>query len=322
MLIRLLIMQVRMSQLPNALRFQRLSWGVLFYTLAVILFGAWVRITGSGAGCGQHWPSCHGDVVPRSPGVNTMIEWTHRATSGVYGLVIIILLIAAFRLFPAKHWARRGAVAALLFTLSEGLIGRQLVMSGLVGMNDSPERALWMALHLINTLLLTAAVVMVCWASKKNHNNISNLHRIWPLLIAIVGVITISATGAITALGDTLYPVMSTGDALAESFTQPSGVGIHFLQQMRVIHPFFAVGMGIYLLWLASAMMTRSSSSSVQRSARWLVIAVLAEVCIGVVNIILSAPGWLQIVHLFVANLLWIVLIWLTLSVYVRGSEA
>src|SRR5450432_3013436 len=96
-------------------RFARYAWLLLGYTLLVILFGAVVRITGSGAGCGQHWPSCNGGLLQMPQTLKTAIEYTHRVTSGLSVLAIIGLLGAAFRIYPAGH-ATRGA-ASLAFAM-------------------------------------------------------------------------------------------------------------------------------------------------------------------------------------------------------------
>ena len=139
-------------------RLERFAWAVLGYTVLVILFGAWVRITGSGAGCGEHWPSCHGELVPRSPTAATIIEFTHRVTSGLCLLSVLALLWLARRVFPRGHAVRLGAALAVLFTITEALVGAGLVRFGLVDKNDSVARAVVMAIHLVNTSLLTAAL--------------------------------------------------------------------------------------------------------------------------------------------------------------------
>ncbi len=47
--------------------FSRYAWGVLLWNVLVALWGAYVRATGSGAGCGSHWPTCNGEILPRAP---------------------------------------------------------------------------------------------------------------------------------------------------------------------------------------------------------------------------------------------------------------
>lgn len=301
-------------RVPRA--FQRLAWGSLVYTILVVLFGAWVRITGSGAGCGQHWPTCHGEVVPRAPSVATMIEFTHRASSGIYGFVILALVIAAFRFFPRGSWARRGALLALLFTITEALVGARLVLLGLVADNDSVDRAIWMAVHLVNTSLLTGSVALTCWAGAAApvggaRRPLGGLG--WALVGGLAGLLLVGVTGAVTALGDTLFPV-DTGGAFIDRIGADHSPTAHFLQRLRVMHPLLSIGVGLALLVLAQAAADRRRSEAVRRWARATGIAVIAQVAAGVANILLSAPGWMQIVHLLLANVLWLALIFLALS--------
>jgi len=305
--------------------FPRLAWLSLIYTILVVLFGAWVRITGSGAGCGQHWPTCHGQVVPRLPSMATIIEFSHRASSGIYGFVILALVIAAFRLFPRRHLARTGAVLALIFTISEALVGARLVLQGLVADNDSIARAVWMAIHLINTSLLTGGVALTCWAGRrpsiKLRESTPGSGRLgWLLVGTLFGLLLVGVTGAVTALGDTLYPVDPSG-ALLQSLSADQSSTAHFLQRLRMMHPIFALGMGLFTLVVTQKVADRRPQGATLWWARFVAAAVIAQVLAGVVNILLSAPGWMQIVHLLLANVLWISLIFLTLEVVAETSK-
>ncbi|KIG13220.1 Heme A synthase, cytochrome oxidase biogenesis protein Cox15-CtaA [Enhygromyxa salina] len=288
-----------------------MAWVVLAYTLAVIVFGAWVRITGSGAGCGQHWPTCHGEVVHRPQSAETMIELTHRVTSGLSLVFAGGLMAWALRRFPRPHPARSGTVLAVVFLLVEALLGAGLVAFGLVEDDDSVARAVVMAIHLTNTCLLMGALGAAAWAgvdagprrldvlSPSRHGG-----RWWLLTGALVAVLLVSMSGAVTALGDTLYPVNGAADGTTTG---------HFLQRMRIVHPLLACGVGLYLLWLAIALPGVPGSPSVRRVANIVAGLVVAQLCAGVVNIMLSAPGWMQLVHLALATSLWValVLLWL-----------
>ncbi|MEZ4454378.1 MAG: COX15/CtaA family protein [Nannocystaceae bacterium] len=292
----------------------RLAWTSLVATILVVLFGAWVRITGSGAGCGQHWPTCHGEIVPRTPTMATVIEFTHRASSGLYGFLILGLVIVAFRASPRGHWLRRGAILALLFTISEALVGARLVLLGLVADNDSIDRAIWMAIHLVNTSLLTGGVAIACWAAAAPATRLRPRGRLgWLLVGAVVGLLLVGVTGAITALGDTLFPVDAAGDLIDRVRLDHSPTA-NFLQRLRVMHPILATGVGLYVLVVAQSALDRPSPT-IRRWARVVGILVIVQVTAGLVNIWLSAPGWMQIVHLLLANLLWIGLVFLTLTV-------
>src|SRR5690606_29028870 len=144
-------------------RFAAFAWGVLAYNLLVVLWGAWVRVTGSGAGCGSHWPLCNGEVVPRSAGVETLVEFTHRLTSGVALLAVVALLLWAVRAYPAGHPVRRGARLSMGFMILEALVGGGLVLLELVADNASMARAYWMVAHLVNPFLLLGVLALTAW---------------------------------------------------------------------------------------------------------------------------------------------------------------
>ena len=132
------------------------AWFVLAYTVLVILWGAFVRATGSGAGCGSHWPTCNGEVIPRPETLETWIELSHRLTSAFLGILVIGLVIWAWRQHGVAHRVTKGAIWTLIFVIIEGAIGAGLVLLELVADNPSSARAIWMGGHLINTLILLA----------------------------------------------------------------------------------------------------------------------------------------------------------------------
>lgn len=297
-------------------RFRWFAWASLAYTVLVILFGAVVRITGSGAGCGQHWPTCHGEVIPVSPTLETLIEFSHRATSGLCGLVVIALLVAAIRLFPRGHAARLGAWLSLLFTITEALVGAGLVRFGLVGDNDSVARAVVMAIHLINTSLLTGALALTAWAAgPRDPGPVRAPARTIALTLAsLVGLLVVGISGAVTALGDTLYPVAP--GALAERLQRDLGAGAHFLQRLRLMHPLLACGLGFFTGVVAYGLSgARAAGPAVRRWGTWVIVLVVTQLCAGVLNVMLSAPGWMQVVHLLIGTALWTACVVFTLHV-------
>src|SRR3990172_3015404 len=139
------------------------AWGVLAYNVAVILWGAYVRATGSGAGCGQHWPLCNGAVIPRSPEIETLVEFSHRMSSGAALLLVAGLVVWAFRAYQTGHAVRRGAAFSGGLIVVEALLGAGLVLLELVDQNASVDRAIAVSLHLVNTFLLLAALTLTAW---------------------------------------------------------------------------------------------------------------------------------------------------------------
>lgn len=297
-------------------RFRRLAWGTLAYTILVILFGAVVRITGSGAGCGQHWPTCHGEIVPVSPKIETIIEFSHRVTSGLCGVIVLALVVAAVRHYPRGHAARVGAWLSLVFTITEALVGAGLVRFGLVGDNDSAARAIVMAAHLVNTSLLTGAIAVAAWAADRPDDPgprrpLAPRVR-WLLAASLLGLLLVGVTGAVTALGDTLYPVEP--GALGERLQRDLGGG-HFLQRLRLMHPLLACGLGFFTAVVAHNTGGAGADPAVRRLGGWVVLLVFVQLAAGVVNIALSAPGWMQVVHLALGTVLWVAAVMFTLAV-------
>lgn len=304
-----------------ARRFSRFGWALLAYTIFVVAFGAWVRITGSGAGCGQHWPSCHGQIVPRSPSTETIIEFSHRLTSGLYGILVIVLLVWAIRRFPRGHLVRTASWLTLVFTITEALVGAGLVKLSLVADDASLARAGMMALHLVNTSFLTGTLALACWAAGGSSDDRRRLRvhdrraTATLLLGCLVALVVVGMSGAVTALGDTLFPVADTSAPLAERLGADQAAGAHFLQRMRAVHPLIAIVVGVLVLFTAERLVGRATiGSGVHRFGRWVSLAVVAQVTAGAVNVMLSAPGWMQIVHLVLGTLLWIAVVLLAAS--------
>lgn len=278
-----------------------LAWTLaLAYTLLVILFGAVVRITGSGAGCGQHWPSCHGEVTHLPQTLETAIELTHRVTSGLSLLVVFALAIWTYRTTARGQLVRRAALWACVFMVSESLVGAALVLLSLVGQNDSWQRALVMTVHLVNTSLLTLAMLVASYALRRAD---LQLDRTRPgagrALLCLGAVLFVSAAGAVTALGDTVYPV--SGESPLVVAAQSTDELSHFLQRLRGVHPLAALGAALFIL-----LSLEHFSAAAPR--RWVLALTLAQVGAGFLNIWLSAPGWMQVLHLALATGLWLAL--------------
>ena len=284
-------------------RFTIAAWLFCGYLVAVILFGAWVRISHSGDGCGSNWPTCHGELVPSAPATATLIEFIHRVTSGLCGLFGLILLSWSWKRY-GWNAVTRACALTLLFIVFEGAIGAGLVLGELVADDDSVARAVVIALHLTNTLALTAFAALAAWRSGQAEPPSFLARRRTAFAIALVLVVVTAMSGAVTALGDTLFPkdsVLRTG--LFAEVAADLSAGNHFLVRLRIVHPALAVVGAGYLLWLLAGV------ASSNRSAEVAMYLVSAEVVLGFLNLGLAAPGWLQILHLLVAQALWMSLI-------------
>lgn len=293
-------------------RFAVYAWGVLGYNLAVILWGAYVRASGSGAGCGSHWPLCNGEVLPQSPQLATAIEFTHRLTSGLALLLVIGLLVWAFRAYPKGHVVRLGAGGSMFFMITEALVGASLVLFELVAYNTSTARAVVIAIHLVNTFLLLGTLALTAWwASGGQPLKLRGQGLVgWVLGLGLISMLLLGSSGAVTALGDTLFPAGSLTEGLQADFAATA----HFLIRLRLFHPLIAVGVGVYLFLAATFCNLQRPHPLTKRLTRVLVVIYLVQLSAGALNVVLLAPVWLQLLHLFLSDLIWITLILLTAS--------
>lgn len=285
------------------MRFRRFAWGVLGVSLFVILWGAFVRASGSGAGCGRHWPLCNGQVLPVQPGPATLIEFAHRASSGLALLLVVILFAWSRRDFAPGHRARRWAGWSLLFVCSEALVGAGLVLLELVGTDDSLARAGYLAAHLLNTFLLLGCLALTAYhaAPSPDAPAPEGAPR-WPFRLGLLLLLLVGMSGAVTALGDTLFPSRT----LAEGLQADASATSHLLLRLRVLHPVIAALTGGYLLALVWWSSARRPGGGWGRAVAGLV---LLQLALGSANLILLAPTALQLGHLLTADLLWIAVV-------------
>jgi cytochrome c oxidase assembly protein subunit 15 len=287
----------------------RLATGLLGYNLFVVVWGALVRATGSGAGCGEHWPSCNGQIIPLNPTLETAIEFIHRQTSGIDAIWLLAVWVLVRRAHAAGTPARRAANASLFFMGTEALLGAGLVLLGLTDKNQSPMRAVAMSVHLLNTFTLLAMLTRlvqvlrgaapVRWSGQGAAGLLAGLGLV---ALPILGV-----TGAIAALGDTLFPAKS----LAEGMAQDANPAAHFLLQLRVAHPVLALAELLVMGAVAGGLATLRPTPQVQRAATAVGCLFLLQLGLGVLNLVLLAPTWLQLTHLLTADLLWLSLVWM-----------
>src|SRR3954453_20894760 len=182
------------------------AWALLAFNIPVILWGAYVRVSFSGDGCRMSWPFCAGQVLPRHMAASMLIEFTHRMRTSVDSIATIALGAWAFQAFPKRHAVLNYALWSLVFLLVEALLGAGLVLLRYVAHNQSAGRAVYLSAHLTNTMMLLGALTMTAWLAQTNTSRVlwSNISRLFgaALLVTVV----VSITGAIAALGDTLFP--------------------------------------------------------------------------------------------------------------------
>jgi heme a synthase len=306
---------IRVKRAPQAL--VRFAWGVVGYNVLVILWGALVRATGSGAGCGNHWPLCNGQVIPLSPRVDTVIEFTHRCMTGGSTFLVIGLLVWTFRGTVKGQAARVLAVASMLLLLNEAFLGALLVKLGYVTGNQSMGRVVVLSIHLSNTLLLLGALTLTArllgtgqiWRELGAHGG----KKLWAF-VGLAATLVVGVSGSLAALGDTLFPASS----LMAAFAQDFAAGSPWLLRLRGVHPASAVVAAGFVIWLV----VQAKRAGAGRFAG-LVLALLGfQFALGVADVLLLAPVWMQILHLLGADLYWVALVLLAAIVVWPSAAA
>ena len=293
--------------------FQKLCFLILSLALFIILWGAWVRFSHSGDGCGTQWPLCGHQWIPDTSVGKTWIEWIHRASSGIFGLLILFLTFLSFQCFPKKHRVRFFSVTALCLTITEALIGAGLVLWGLTGNNNSWTRLIVLNIHLINSLLLTASLVL-CWRFSLKSQNI-NLKKI---LYCGGAFILIAMAGSLASLSNTLFPSSS----LLEGWQMDWDKDSPGLVQFRFLHPLLAVlGIGAYWLWkqpwlafLSTSQKTKFQKTPAQQNnsptdnfkSRVLACLLITGLLTGTITLFSLSPTFMKIIHLLTVYIIWI----------------
>ena len=294
-----------------------LAISVLALSVAVILWGAFVRATGSGAGCGSHWPLCNGVMVPRAPTLQTIIEFTHRLTSGLLLILMLALLVSAFRTFPKGHPARAATVVSAIFLVVEALIGAGLVLLELVADNPSIARGYWMGGHLANTFILLGCMTLNVWFGWESRKPRFAGPWVWKFSVALFLLLIVGIAGAVAALGNTLFPV----ETLAEGFRLDAARESHILVRLRVWHPILAVLAAVWLFYLAYTL-TSDRRKRVRVLATVLAAVVVEQVLAGFVNLVFLAPTWGQLFHLFLADAVVITTVLLATATLTSSKES
>ncbi len=283
--------------------FSRFCFAVLCFCLLVILWGALVRISHSGDGCGQSWPDCQGMyLIEAGAQGKTWIEWIHRATSGLFGLMVLLLFAGAFCKFPRRHPVRKAVFLVFLFTLSEALIGARLVLAGLTGGNDSLARALTMNLHLLNSLLLVGSL-FVTWRLCLGRRFF--IHKY--LFLFLGAFFLIAFFGSFSSLASTLFPSSSLWEGLSLDFNPTSP----WLVRLRLWHPLLALLLGggflFYMFFTAQKKdyeRANQQGAKTSPARRLLLLFLCVTLLSGVMNLLLLSPVILKLTHLLMVYLL------------------
>ncbi|MBV8552650.1 MAG: COX15/CtaA family protein [Acidobacteriaceae bacterium] len=299
-----------LSSSQSRKRFAIFAWVVLAYNLPVILWGAYVRASFSGDGCGAHWPFCNGQVIPQNMAAPMAIEFTHRMMTSADTIAMLVLVAWAFAAFPRQHAVRRYAVWSLVFLFIEALLGAGLVLFRLVAKDQSAGRAGYLSAHLTNTMLLLAAITATAWLANSGAERLRLSELPGKLKTALVLTVLVSVTGAIAALGDTLFPAASLSTGMRQDLSSASSV----LLRLRMTHPAIALLGAGYLVWAASSLARRSTAAGTRRAAYGVIGLAMFQLAVGISNLALLAPIWMQLFHLLVADAVWVAIVLLALE--------
>ena len=290
----------------------RFAWAVLAYTIPVILFGAFVRAGLHGEGCGAHWPGCNGALIPTGGDLSLNIEYGHRISSGLLGFLVIALFVLTRRSFAKGEPARKAASYMLFFTGTEVAVGAVLVKTGWVALDTSLGRVFMMSFHLVNTFLLLASMALLAHftgggerVQVKGHGGVGTA-----VVVGVAGLLLLGITGAISALGDTIFPVQSLAEGLQRDIAPTS----HVAERLRMFHPLIATSVGLFLLFAAGYISRERPDPVTRKWAKWLVGSFFFQMALGIANLLMLAPIWMQIVHLAVSDFIWLALVLMGIS--------
>jgi heme A synthase len=240
-----------------------------------------------------------------------LIEFTHRMMTTLDGIGTVVLCIWAFLAFAKPHAVRRYAALSLFFTVVEGLLGAGLVLFRYVAKDQSAGRVWYLSAHLTNTMLLLATLTATAWLASKSDSGLRIMSASRRMLGAALVTVVVSVTGVVAALGDTLFPASSIAGGVQQDFSNASSL----LLRLRLLHPAAAILGAAYLIWVAAGILRGSPEGSPVRKAAARVTAIVAfQIAVGAINISLLAPMWMQMIHLLIADLVWIALVLLLLE--------
>lgn len=300
--------------------FAKYAWFVLAYNIVVILWGVFLRASKSGDGCGQHWLTCHGEVIPSAPELKTIIEFSHRLTSGFAFIAVLILLIWAFRKFEKQNAIRKTAVISFIFIITEALVGAGLVLTGNTAETLTAARPFWMIGHLTNTFILLAFLSLTAWFASggKTFNFRVPPKVLLCLGLAVIGIFFVGMSGSVAALSSMLFPSQTLTEGITKDFSATSNI----LLRLRIFHPILSISVGVGLVFLAGWLKSKAKeNANVSRWSNVLSILILIQFASGAITLLTLAPIVMQIVHLFLADAVWISFVLLSASFLAEQNE-
>lgn len=306
-------------------RFAKYTWFVLAYNIVVILWGVFLRASKSGDGCGQHWLTCNGEVIPSAPQLKTIIEFSHRMMSSLDGVLMLVMVVWATWIWWSSRtdgaWSTlRFALASIFFVIVEAGVGAGLVLTGNTAETLTAARPFWMIGHLINTFILLSFLTLTARrASGGEAINFTAEGKYWLAIFLCVGsIVIVGSSGSIAALASMIFPTETLSQGLTADFSPTSSV----LLRLRLLHPISSIFTSVLLI-LVAGWLTRESGGN-RNVTLWsnaLSIIVLCQIAFGALTLLTLAPILMQLGHLLLADVVWISFVMLTASFLARGRN-
>ena len=283
---------------------KKLSLAALVLAFAQIVFGAIVRITGSGMGCGDHWPKCLGQWFPPHDRVDLIIEITHRYIAFALSIVILALVIAAFlRRNDAGVGGRGGvlrpAIIAGVLVVIAALLGAVTVKLALNPLVIAAH--LTIAMSLLATLALTLARAGGLWMSADLKGTTGRSFRaarfavVLALLTIVFGALTANYPDAAVACPG--FPWCS------DYMIYGPAIGIH------VTHRILAFLLFGHLLGMAIATGRRKEPAVIHRAALAAFAAAVIQVIVAGAMITMQFPPVFRSLHQAFGTLVWLAVV-------------
>ena len=275
----------------------------LFLSIVSILAGAFVRATGSGDGCCATWPTCKGRIIPALTDTSELIEFSHRSVSGLL-LIVTLIIFSKTRKLQKGSLVRSVTNYLTFFVIFEAIIGAIIVLYEWVGLNSSLPRIVAVPIHLVNTFGLLGCYAILYKIVEDDLKVIKSIFNRNFILISSLFLLS-GATGSITALADVLFPSASFIEGFLEDFDKTSEV----LTRLRILHPIISSGLSV-VLYIYSTRINIKYGVNVKLLKTFVIVAVL----LGVLNVISNIVLPLSILHLAIADFLWISYIYVSID--------
>ncbi len=305
--------------------FAKYAWFVLGFNLLVILWGVFLRASKSGDGCGQYWLTCHGELIPSAPEFKTVIEFTHRLSTALDGLIMLVLLgWAVYIWYSSRSRESRHilylTIGSMFFVLTEAAVGAGLVLTGNTADAQTNARPFWAMGHLINTFILLVFLSLTAWfASTKRQFRFKNEPKVIALIaLSVLAILLVGLSGSLAALSNMLFPSATIAEGMAKDFSATSDA----LLRLRISHPILSILTVVYLIFLAGWLKVRAGSEA--RITWWsnaVSIIALIQLLFGGATLLTHAPIVMQLGHLLLADLLWIAIVLMCASYYSRAED-